>query len=159
MRILPKYFNFFMTKISFNNTNKQFSSTLRKRVNDYFKTHNISNTGNRRLYLKSAILVSTAVAGYLILVFFTPPIWLSIILCMLFGFNLAAIGFNIMHDGGHQSFSKKAWVNAVTAYSLNMLGATIYFWKQKHNISHHTFTNVDGHDHRSEVYAYTRRPT
>ncbi|WP_188505725.1 fatty acid desaturase family protein [Parapedobacter pyrenivorans] len=140
-----------MTKISFNNTNKQFSSTLRTRVNDYFKAHRISNTGNRRLYLKSVILVATAVAGYVILVFFTPPVWLAILLCILFGCNLAAIGFNIMHEGGHQSFSKKGWLNLVSAYSLNMLGGTIYFWKQKHNIAHHTFTNVDGLDHDIDV--------
>lgn len=140
-----------MTKISFNNTNKQFSSTLRKRVNDYFKAHRISNTGNRRLYFKSLILVSTAIAGYLILVFFTPPVWLAILLCVVFGCNLAAIGFNIMHEGGHQSFSQKAWLNLISAYSLNMLGGTIYFWKQKHNIDHHTFTNVDGLDHDIDV--------
>ena len=30
--------------------------------------------------------------------------------------------------------------------SLNALGASSYLWKQKHNIIHHTYTNVDGID-------------
>lgn len=140
-----------MSKVSFNNINKPFATTLRTRVNNYFKTHNIANTGNRKLYVKSVILVATAIATYLVLVFMTPPVWLSILLCMLFGGNLATIGFNIMHEGGHQSFSKRNWLNKISAYSLNMLGGTIYFWKQKHNISHHTYTNVDGLDHDIDV--------
>lgn len=140
-----------MSKVSFNSTNKPFASTLRTRVNNYFKTHNIANTGNRKLYIKSVILIATALTLYLVLVFMTPAVWLSILLCVLFGCNLATIGFNIMHEGGHQSFSKKGWVNNISAYTLNMLGGTIYFWKQKHNISHHTYTNVDGLDHDIDI--------
>lgn len=144
-------FLFFMSKVSFNNSNAAFSAELRKRVSAYFKTNNLSNTGNRKLYIKSLLLVGIAIANYIVLVFFTPPIWVAILLCILMGTNLATIGFNIMHEGGHQSFSKHTWVNKISSYSLNMLGGTIYFWKQKHNISHHTFTNVDGLDHDIDV--------
>ena len=28
----------------------------------------------------------------------------------------------------------------------NMMGVNAWFWKQKHNIIHHTYTNVDGVD-------------
>src|SRR5690606_4912253 len=140
-----------MSKVTFNSINKPFAAALRTRVNSYFKAHNIANTGNRKLYVKSTILVTTAIITYLLLVFMTPPVWLSILLCILFGVNLATIGFNIMHEGGHQSFSKRNWLNNISAYSLNLLGGTIYFWKQKHNISHHTYTNVDGLDHDIDV--------
>ncbi|MBK1442536.1 acyl-CoA desaturase [Parapedobacter sp. ISTM3] len=140
-----------MSKISFNSTNKPFASTLRTRVHDYFKTHGLSSTGNRKLYIKSILLVSIAVALYLALLFLTMPIWVSCVLCVLLGVTFATVGFNIMHEGGHQSFSKKAWLNNVSAYTLNMLGGTIYFWKQKHNISHHTYTNVDGLDHDIDI--------
>ncbi|WP_257667497.1 fatty acid desaturase family protein [Parapedobacter tibetensis] len=140
-----------MSKISFNNSGSAFSSTLRQRVNGYFKANNISNTGNRRLYIKSALLAGLAIANYVCLVFFTPPVWIAVMLCILLGINLATVGFNVMHEGGHQSFSRHSWLNKVSAYSLNMMGGTIYFWKQKHNISHHTFTNVDGLDHDIDV--------
>lgn len=141
----------FMSKVTFNNINKPFASTLRSRVNAYFRANNIPNTGNRNLYVKSIVLVSTAVGIYLALLLLPLYTWLSVVLCILFGVTLATIGFNIMHEGGHQSFSKKGWLNSVSAYSLNMLGGTIYFWKQKHNINHHTYTNVDGLDHDIDV--------
>ncbi len=140
-----------MSKVSFNTQNTLFSKTLKQRVNAYFKNNNIANTGNRKLYIKSSVLVGLAIAIYIILVFFTPPLVVSLLLCMLLGLNMAAIGFNVMHDGGHSSFSRHTWLNNLSSYSLNMLGGTIYFWKQKHNISHHTYTNLDGLDHDIEV--------
>jgi len=140
-----------MSKTTFHSINKPFATTLRSRVNEYFKTRKISNTGNRKLYVKSVILVSAAVLLYIALLTWTMPILLSIVLCILLGITFAAIGFNIMHEGGHQSFSKRAWINNISAYSLNMLGGTIFFWKQKHNISHHTYTNVDGLDHDIDI--------
>src|SRR5690606_34387245 len=133
-----------MSKTSFNNINKPFSAALRTRVNDYFKSKQLSSTGNRKLYIKSIVLLSTAVGIYAVLLFIPLPLWLSMLLCILLGVNFATIGFNIMHEGGHQTFSKRAWLNRLSAYTLNMLGGTIYFWKQKHNIDHHTYTNIDG---------------
>ncbi len=140
-----------MSKISFKNNNKAFSATLRGRVNDYFKSNNISNTGNRKLFIKGSVISLSAVLIYVILVFLSPPVWISLLLCVLFGINMAMIGFNIMHEGGHQSFSKISWLNRISGYTLNMLGGTIYFWKQKHNIDHHTYTNVDGLDHDIDI--------
>lgn len=140
-----------MSKISFKNNNKAFSAALRGRVNDYFKSNNISNTGNRKLFIKGSVISLSAVFIYVILVFLSPPVWVSLLLCVLFGINMAMIGFNIMHEGGHQSFSRISWLNRISGYTLNMLGGTIYFWKQKHNIDHHTYTNVDGLDHDIDV--------
>lgn len=140
-----------MSKTSFNSINKPFANTLRTRVNEYFKTRKLANTGNRKLYIKSVILVCTAVGLYVTLLSVSMPIGFSCLLCIMLGVAFATIGFNIMHEGGHQSFSKKAWINTVSAYTLNMLGGIIYFWKQKHNISHHTYTNVDGLDHDIDV--------
>ncbi|WP_262245495.1 fatty acid desaturase family protein [Parapedobacter soli] len=140
-----------MSKTSFNSINKPFASTLRKRVSDYFKTQQLASTGNSRLYIKSITLVTTAISLYIILLVLTMPVWLSCLLCILLGINFAAIGFNIMHEGGHQSFSKNKLLNTISAYTLNMLGGTIYFWKQKHNINHHTYTNIDGLDHDIDV--------
>jgi linoleoyl-CoA desaturase len=51
-----------------------------------------------------------------------------------------------MHDANHGSYSSSQRVNDILSLSLNALGANSYFWKQKHNIIHHTYTNVDGID-------------
>lgn len=137
--------------IKFNNTNTLFSKSLKNKTNDYFHKNNIKKTGDRRIFLKAIILLSTFVIIYSTLIFTDLHIGLKVLCCILFGINLAAIGFNIMHDAGHNSFSENKNLNSFLSYSLNLLGGNIYFWKLKHNIAHHTYTNVNGEDHDIEI--------
>jgi linoleoyl-CoA desaturase len=65
---------------------------------------------------------------------------------LLLGFILACIGFNVMHDANHGSYSSRKWVNEMLGLTLNALGGNSFIWKQKHNIIHHTYTNIDGVD-------------
>lgn len=123
-----------------------FYGELRKRVNTYFKENNISPTGNYKLYLKAILAGVLFVATYVHLVFFTPNYWLAALECIFLGGLTAFIGFNVMHDGAHGSFSNRKWINTVAGASINFLGANVYLWKTKHNIVHHTYTNIDGID-------------
>lgn len=143
-------------KVSFNNTQAPFFKSVKAKVDNYFKSENIEPSGSSRLLLKGLIQVATAVGLYVVLVFFTPSPFVSVLLCMLFGINLSIIGFNIMHEGGHQSFSKYTWLNKLSAYSLNALGANTYFWKIKHNVNHHTFTNIEGMDSDIDAKPFMR---
>src|SRR5437870_2795276 len=111
-----------MYQVAFDNKENAFFNSLRKRVNDYFSSNKLKSTGNYKLYIKAGILLSSALAFYVVLVFFTPPPWLSILICALLGLNLAAIGFNVMHDAAHGSFSSKQWVNDLMSYTLNIIG-------------------------------------
>lgn len=140
-----------MTKISFNNKQNPFFKSLKGKVDQYFEDTKRESHGSRILFIKGLIQVLSAFAIYITLVFFTPVWYISVILCMLFGFNLAVIGFNIMHEGGHQTFSNHRWLNRLSAYSLNFLGGNANFWKNKHNINHHTYTNIEGMDMDIEV--------
>lgn len=140
-----------MSKISFNNTSSPFFKSLKEKVNNYFIENKLSRTGGTKLFFKGLFIALSALTIYIVLVFFTPPILVAIMLCCLLGLNFAVIGFNIMHEGGHGSFSKYKWLNDISAYSLNILGGTIHFWKQKHNIDHHTYTNIEGMDHDIDV--------
>jgi linoleoyl-CoA desaturase len=78
--------------------------------------------------------------------FVQMPALLTVFLWFLFGLNMAAIGFNIMHDACHGSFSTKGWVNEIFGLTNNFLGGNAFLWKLKHNIIHHTYTNIDGVD-------------
>lgn len=140
-----------MPKITFTNQQTQFFSVLKDKVDQYFRTNNIHPTGNKKLLLKSFYQFTSAIVLYVVLVFFTPAPLISIGLCILLGLNLATLGFNIMHEGGHQSFSRHKWLNNVSSYFLNLLGGNSYFWKIKHNINHHTYTNIEGHDSDIDV--------
>ncbi len=68
------------------------------------------------------------------------------LLCVMMGLGMAGIGFCVMHDANHGSFSRKKWVNNFMGFSLNFLGGNVNNWKAQHNIMHHTYTNIDGYD-------------
>jgi linoleoyl-CoA desaturase len=135
-----------MAKVTFNNKNSVFYPALKSAVEDYFSNRNIKKTGNWKLYIKSAVLIPIAISIYISVLVFNMPAFVSLSLCGVLGFVLASIGFNIMHDACHGSYSSKRWVNDLMGLSLNVLGGNAFIWKFKHNIIHHTYTNVDGID-------------
>ncbi len=140
----------------FTSGQSSFHAELKTRIQDYFTTSGKPTTGNFQLYLKGAILVTSFVALYIHLVFFTPPLVLAIVESTLLGVVIAAIGFNVMHDGAHGSFSRRKWVNHLAAYSLNILGGNSFMWNMKHNIIHHAYTNIDGVDDDIDIQPWLR---
>ncbi|MDX5443104.1 MAG: acyl-CoA desaturase [Hymenobacteraceae bacterium] len=123
-----------------------FYADLKERTNQYFKDLNISPAGNAKLYFKAVTLIVALVSVYVHLVFFTPAVWLAVLECVVLGGLTASIGFNIMHDGAHGSFSKFKKLNDWAGLSINFLGANVFLWNTKHNVIHHTYTNIDGVD-------------
>lgn len=145
-----------MSSLTFTNNKNLFFRTLKKKVDAYFTSGNIQPRGNRKLYLKSGLQLATALGLYLSLVIFSPGLVVSFILYGLLGLNLAVLGFNIMHEGGHSSFSNNKWLNKASGYFLNVLGGNSYFWKIKHNINHHTYTNIEGLDNDIDIKPFMR---
>ncbi|MFZ4058480.1 MAG: fatty acid desaturase family protein [Ferruginibacter sp.] len=137
-----------MAKVTFDNSNNQFFQSLKTSVDQYFEQHNIRKTGDWRLFSKTIILLASAFTIYFVLIFMKDalPTWAAITLCALLGYNFACIGFGVMHDANHGSYCTIPWLNDLIGLSANLLGANAFFWKQKHNILHHTYTNVDGLD-------------
>src|SRR4051812_28822873 len=83
-----------------------FHTELKRRIADYFETTGKSTAGNYKLWTKAIILITALIGLYIHLVFFTPSAVWAILECVLLGVTVASIGFNVMHDGGHGSFSK-----------------------------------------------------
>ena len=135
-----------MTTPKFSNSTLSIHTVLKKRINEYFQQKKISPSGNSALYIKAGILLSVYILIYLSLLLFSLPVWIAIIGCVLLGALTASIGFNVMHDGAHGSFSKHPWLNKLAASSLDMLGASSFMWNIKHNVIHHAYTNIDGVD-------------
>lgn len=135
-----------MAKVTFDNSNNLFFQSLKHSVDSYFKEAGLKKTGNWKLYSKTIILVPLAIGLYVSLLAFQMPDGLALALCALLGLAISSIGFNIMHDACHGSYSSRKWVNELLGLSLNALGGNAFFWKQKHNILHHTYTNIEGAD-------------
>jgi linoleoyl-CoA desaturase len=135
-----------MYKVSFNKKNNSFYQDVKSSVENYFTSGKIQKTGNWKLFIKTILLVPSAVGLYLILLFVHLTLVPGILISGLMGLVLASIGFNVMHDACHGSYSGKSWVNNIMGLSLNLLGGNAFIWKFKHNIIHHTYTNIDGLD-------------
>lgn len=127
-----------------------FQHALKSRVDEYFSSRGIDKRDSKALYVKAAIIMAWFFASWAILVFlpvFVPtPLWAALLMAASLGLAMAAVGFNIQHDGGHGAFSNNKAVNRVTALTMDLVGASSYIWNYKHNQLHHTYTNIEGHD-------------
>jgi linoleoyl-CoA desaturase len=139
-----------------NHTTTRFFPVLKAKVDSYFESSRLSRSGGSRLLSKALLQFLMALALYTGLLFLPLPGWALSLGAVLLGINLAVLGFNVMHEGGHQSFSRHAWVNSAAAYMLNVLGGNTYYWKIKHNVNHHTHTNVAGMDSDINVEPFMR---
>lgn len=130
-----------------NPTQNEFVKTLRKRVDAYFKENNLKKTGGIGFKIKALVMLLMYTAPYFVLL--SGVVTNSFImfgLCILMGLGMAGIGLSVMHDANHGSASRKKWLNKFLGFSINFLGGNINNWKAQHNIMHHSFTNIDGHD-------------
>lgn len=136
-----------MSKISFVNNPKPFKTLLDERIQAYFQDRNIEMRGNALLYSKTIILLVSLFTVYGIILSIQPPTWLSLLLCALLGFIQSTIGFNVMHDAAHGSYSNNNRLNNIIAWiGGDLMGGSTFLWKIKHNIIHHTYTNIEGMD-------------
>lgn len=135
-----------MARVTFDNSNRQFFKAVKKSVEDYFERNQLRKTGNWKLYVKAVILVPVALSLYSFLLWGYYPWWMGVLLAGLLGLSLVFIAFNVMHDACHGSYSRRKWVNELMGLSMNVLGSNAFIWKIKHNIIHHTYTNIDGVD-------------
>lgn len=125
----------------------EFATVLKSRVNDYFKTRQLSKYGNKSMVYKSV---------FMLLLFCVPLIFVntglitnSFVLLtayVLSGLGMAGIGMGVMHDAIHGSYSKNQKVNKYMGYTMNLIGANASVWRVQHNVLHHNYTNIDEAD-------------
>jgi linoleoyl-CoA desaturase len=133
-----------------------FHHELRRRVDAEFRRTGHGQRDSARMYLKTAIILGAFALTYVTLVFFAPSGWQALLLSIVLGAATAGIGFNIMHDGGHQACSKHRWINGLMAMTLDMVGGSSYIWQWQHGRFHHTWVNIDGHDSDIDLGALAR---
>lgn len=137
-----------MNTIKFNHSNNtEFVKVLRKRVNGYFKENKITKYANLSMKVKTVVML---------LIYFLPLLlmltgvvqsfWFVTALWGVMGFGMAGIGFSVMHDANHGTYSKNQKVNKTIAFVISFIGGTSINWKIQHNVLHHSYTNIEGHD-------------
>jgi len=129
----------------------KFFRTLNSRVNNYFKENNIKKTGNWKLHLKTIVMFAIFLTPYFFLLSMEMPFWVYLLLNIVIGIGMAGVGMNVMHDGNHGSYSTKSWLNKFMGGSIYILAGNVYNWQVQHNVLHHTYTNIHGHDEDLEA--------
>src|SRR5262245_27057183 len=133
-----------------------FQAEVRRRVDAYFKATGQRERDHPAMYLKSFAILVWLVGSWALLVLAAHTWWQALSLAVSLALAMAALGFSIQHDGGHNAYSRRRWVNKLAALSLDFMGASSYLWKWKHVIIHHTYTNVSGVDTDIEIGAIVR---
>jgi len=129
----------------------KFFRTLNSRVNSYFKENNIEKTGNWKIHLKTVILFTVFLVPYFLILTLDMPFWAHLLLTIVMGIGMAGIGMNVMHDANHGSYSTKSWVNKFMGGTIYVLAGNVHNWQVQHNVLHHTYTNIIGHDEDLEA--------
>ncbi|QHW00936.1 fatty acid desaturase family protein [Spirosoma endbachense] len=141
-----------LTQVKFKNTNRsQFFVTVRKRVDTYFSEQAISPHANGAMWAKALFFLVGYASLYGLIMSNQFGLWAMLGLAVVLGMFAAFIGFNVSHDALHGAFSAHSWVNRLLGSSFYLLGANPYVWKISHNIVHHTYTNIPGHDEDIEL--------
>lgn len=129
--------------IRFSSTRSDFFGTLNRRVNEYFKSNNISRHANNEMRIKTVFMLSLYWIPFFVILFAgITNLWILLGLCFIMGIGLAGIGLSVMHDANHGAYSGKSWINNLLGFSLNMVGGNAFNWKVQHNVLHHTYTNI-----------------
>jgi linoleoyl-CoA desaturase len=131
-----------------NQKDKDFNTTLRERVNAYFAEKGKSMHADTNAILKTVVMLGMYFLPFIALFAFqiTNP-WIFLLMWVVMGLGAAGIGVNIMHDANHGAYSKSDKVNKYMGLWMNVIGGNAATWKLQHNVLHHSFTNIDGHDH------------
>lgn len=108
------------------------------------------------MVLKTALILGWFAGTWVLLTFFATGWWQAAALCVSLGLAMAAIGFNIQHDGNHGGYSKNKTLNALMAFTLDVMGGSSYVWSWKHNVFHHSNPNIEGLDADIEIKPFAR---
>ena len=135
---------------------RDFRKTLNERVNAYLRDNNIPARDVPAMYLKTAVALAWWLGAYLLLLLGHFPPLVNVVLCVVWAMAIASVGFNVMHDANHGGYSDNPRVNKLVSLSAEMLGMSGFRWRTKHNVWHHTYTNIAGFDDDVETFGLMR---
>lgn len=134
----------------------EFRKTLNDRVETYLRDQSIPARDVPAMVLKTAVALVFWLVPYLFMLLGQFPWYINVILCLVWALAIASVGFNVMHDANHGAYSNNPVINKLVSLSAEMLGMSGFRWRTKHNIWHHTYTNIAGYDDDIETFGLMR---
>src|SRR5439155_17181759 len=133
-------------KLSFGNGG-DFILETRRDVERYLGSRRTRLRGRLQLYVKTLVALALWAASWWALVFVRPGLWLGLLSLAGLVFGTILVGFCIQHDANHGAYFRTRRANHLLGWTADaLLGISSYAWRVKHNVAHHTYTNVDGYD-------------
>jgi linoleoyl-CoA desaturase len=122
-------------------------AAVRQKVAAELSRRRLPRWGGASMHAKTGLILgwfAVSYAGLLLLGGISG--WIAVALTVSLALATAGIGFSVMHDANHGAYSSSRRVNRAVGLALDFVGASSYLWRFKHNVQHHTYTNVDGMD-------------
>jgi linoleoyl-CoA desaturase len=124
-----------------------FIRDTRSEVEAYLAGRGTRARGAVRLYAKAPVALGLTAGPWAVLVFVHPALAGGLLCLLALAVGVTLIGFCIQHDANHGAYFRSRRWNHVLGWSTDaLLGFSSYAWRVKHNVAHHTYTNIDGLD-------------
>jgi len=124
-----------------------FIVETRRDVERYLGSGRTRARGLVELYLKAVVGLGVLVGSWTALMFADPGVWLGLTALAGLWLGTMLTAFCVMHDANHGSYFRSRRLNHLLGWTGDsLLGFSSYAWRVKHNVAHHTYTNVDEYD-------------
>lgn len=134
-------------KVSFlKEDGRDFTIVLRERVNQFFKDAEVSTRANFTMYFKTIFYISSIILTYALVLSGLGGAIGYFLSSILLGLAISIGTMNIAHDALHGAYASNSLKNRILGFTMDLCGASSFYWRKEHTIDHHTFTNISGHD-------------
>jgi linoleoyl-CoA desaturase len=123
-----------------------FPKVLRRRLEDFFTTQQISPKANFMMWSKIALGMTVLAGSWIAIYTLRPNSWSFVALYLLGGFAQTFLLLNIAHDSNHNAISSRPAVNKALNYVFDLCGISSYMWRILHHRGHHSCVNLHGED-------------
>lgn len=124
-----------------------FIRETRLEVEAYLARGSTRRAGYAKLYAKAPVATGLIALSWCLLLF--GPSELVLTTLSFAGLTVGGIltGFCVQHDANHGASFRQTRYNHLLGWTADaLLGFSSYAWRVRHNVAHHTYTNIDGHD-------------
>jgi len=129
-------------KVAFN-SGGEFLRDTRREVESYLADARTRRRGYLRLYAKAPLAVGLIAVSWTLLLLTPHRLILALpcLVTLVLGASLTA--FCVQHDANHGAYFRSRRWNHFAGWTADaLLGFSSYAWRVKHNVAHHTYTNV-----------------
>jgi Fatty acid desaturase len=124
-----------------------FIAETRREVELYLASRRIRAWGRAQLYAQTFVAFALVATSWTTLIFLHPGVALGIVALAGAALGAILVGFCVQHDANHGAYFRSRRFNHLMGWtSDSLLGFSSYTWRVKHNVAHHTYTNVEGYD-------------